>query len=60
MIIYFGDDDKDEEAFAVAKEAGGSAIRVGVTPGQTSADFMLATPQDVRTWLRKLLTLRHC
>lgn len=60
MIIYFGDDDKDEEAFAVVKEAGGSAIRVGVTPAQTSADFMLATPQDVRTWLHKLLTLRHC
>ncbi len=59
MIIYFGDDDKDEEAFAVVKAAGGSAIRVATTPGHSCADFMVANPRDVRTWLCELIELRQ-
>ena len=58
MVVYLGDDDKDEEAFAAVQAAGGSAIRVAACPVQTGAAYRLASPQDVRSWLNVLLSMR--
>lgn len=54
QLVYLGDDDKDEEAFGVVQEQGGIAILVASEPRETSADYRLESPQDVRHWLEML------
>lgn len=56
LILYVGDDDKDEEAFDVIHAHGGLAIRVCDSPCETQADARLASPQKVRHWLQMLMT----
>ncbi len=55
-LLYFGDDDKDEIAFEFVQERGGQAIRVGGLENAmgSRANFQLASPQALRTWLRRL------
>ena len=56
LPVYFGDDDKDEEAFAVVKQRGGIPIGVGKPRGATTqAVERLASPSEVRTWLESFL-----
>ena len=55
LPLYLGDDDKDEEAFAVIKTCKGLAIVVAPEPRETQADCRLGSPQDARDWLRVLL-----
>ena len=55
LPIYLGDDDKDEEAFAVIKTHGGIAIVVASEPRETKADLRLASPHATRQWLEQLL-----
>lgn len=57
LPVYFGDDDKDEEAFEVVRERGGVPVVVGVRRGRTAAVARLASPADVRNWLRQLVSL---
>lgn len=57
LPLYLGDDDKDEEAFAVVKKNGGLAVKVGPRQEETLADFRLESPQAARQWLEELLTL---
>lgn len=54
-LVYMGDDDKDEDAFAVVKRRGGMGIRVGGGARESAADYSLATPRDARQWLAKLV-----
>lgn len=56
LPVYFGDDDKDEEAFAVVRRRGGLPIGVGARFPLESALERLPSPEAVRAWLRKFLT----
>ena len=51
LLIYLGDDDKDEEAFAVVQKYGGITIKVDRDAGETTADVTLRDPHNVREWL---------
>ena len=55
LPVYVGDDDKDEEAFAVIHDHHGLAIAVLHRPRPTAADCWLESPQAVRVWLSQLL-----
>ena len=57
--VYIGDDDKDEEAFAVAIKSGGLAIRISDNSRITQAQFCLNNPTETRIWLNELLSLRR-
>ena len=54
LLIYLGDDDKDEEAFSVIKACGGIAIQVASEPRDTLADWRLESPRAARRWLESL------
>ncbi|MEA3377008.1 MAG: trehalose-phosphatase [Chloroflexota bacterium] len=54
LPVYVGDDDKDEEAFAVIHAHGGLAVKVCDEPCHTQADARLPSPQAVRRWLATL------
>lgn len=56
LPIYFGDDDKDEEAYAMILEHGGIPIVVGPRMPDTLALARLPAPQQAREWLRTILT----
>jgi trehalose 6-phosphate phosphatase len=58
LPLYLGDDDKDEEAFAVIKARGGIAVVVTSEPRETGADLRLESPQAARRWLEILLVDR--
>ena len=58
LIIYLGDDDKDEAAFEALLEVGGYAVRVSAEPVETRAQFRLEGPTHVRAWLNELLVAR--
>ncbi len=51
LPVYFGDDDKDEEAFDVVRDHGGIPIVVGEPRGPTRALARLESPAKVREWL---------
>ncbi|MBI5290666.1 MAG: trehalose-phosphatase [Chloroflexi bacterium] len=53
LLVYFGDDDKDEEAFAVIRQGGGIAVGVGQRYELAQADARIASPEIVRDWLRR-------
>jgi trehalose-phosphatase len=54
LPLYVGDDDKDEEAFAVIHARGGLAVAVGARLKESRADCRLDAPADTRRWLRRL------
>jgi len=54
LLVYLGDDDKDEEAFAVIKARGGLAVLVASDPRDTLADCRLESPAAARAWLAAL------
>ncbi len=58
LPIYIGDDDKDEEAFAVVQAQGGLALVVNAMNRPTLADCHLDSPSATRKWLRELLEHR--
>lgn len=53
ILVYLGDDDKDENAFQVIHEYDGLAGLVAESPKETHADFRLESPQVTRYWLAK-------
>lgn len=59
LLIYLGDDDKDEVAFEAVQEQGGIAIAVGERLRHSAANCRLAAPQAVRMWLKALLEARR-
>jgi trehalose 6-phosphate phosphatase len=52
MPVFVGDDDADEDGFAVVQAAGGWGVKVG--PGATHARLRLDSPGDVLHWLDRL------
>ena len=57
LLVYLGDDDKDEIAFAAIQENEGLVIAVGDRLRDSSADGWLASPQMVRDWLQKTVSM---
>jgi trehalose 6-phosphate synthase/phosphatase len=57
QAVYFGDDDKDEEAFDVVRRRGGLPVVVGERRPETRASIGLQSPEEVRAWLEALLAL---
>ena len=55
LLVYLGDDDKDEEAFAVVRQRGGIPIVVGSRNFSTEALARLPSTESVRIWLQSLL-----
>jgi trehalose 6-phosphate phosphatase len=51
LPLFLGDDDKDERAFEVIKSRGGLAGVVAAQPRPTLADFRLASPLALRSWI---------
>lgn len=47
--VVVGDDRTDEDAFAVVRDLGGFAVKVGA--GESDAEFGLAAPDEVWAWL---------
>jgi len=59
-LIYMGDDDKDEEAFAVVQSQGGFAIRVlSNVINNPIEDWRLEDPKAARGWLWEIHN-RYC
>ncbi len=54
LPVYLGDDDQDEDAFAVIKAHHGVAFLVAALQRTTLADARLASPQAARDWLGQL------
>lgn len=52
--LVFGDDTTDEDAFEVALDLGGEAVRIDEVPSATSAHFRLRDPGRVVTLLRSI------
>jgi trehalose 6-phosphate phosphatase len=50
--VFVGDDDADEDGFAVVQAAGGFGVKVG--NGATAARLRLDAPGDVLRWLERL------
>ncbi|MBN1319030.1 MAG: trehalose-phosphatase [Anaerolineales bacterium] len=55
LLLYLGDDDKDEEAFETIHRYQGKAIRVASDHQKTSADFKLESPASAREFLNTLV-----
>jgi trehalose-phosphatase len=55
LLLYVGDDDKDEEAFEIIQKHGGLAVVVSEQPRPTLADGRLSSPSAVRAWLASLV-----
>lgn len=53
-ILYFGDDDKDEEAFKVVLRHDGIPFVVSRQPKQTLARYRFESPAEARAWLNTL------
>ena len=58
LIIYAGDDAKDEEAFKVIIAKHGNAIKVCAVEVETLAQYRLARPHELLEWLRNLINNR--
>lgn len=55
MPVYFGDDDKDEEAFGRIRRWGGIPIGIGTRFPLNQALERLPSPEALRVWLRSFL-----
>lgn len=55
LLIYIGDDDKDEEAFEEIIINNGIPIKVGYQPGDSKAHLWIESPKMVRRFLTSLL-----
>jgi trehalose-phosphatase len=52
--VYFGDDDKEEEAFPVVRQRGGIPITLASARGPTQTLARLPSPDARRGWLELL------
>lgn len=58
LLIYLGDDDKDEVAFEAIRQRDGIVVAVGDRLRHSQATCWLPSPQEVRQWLKSLLVAR--
>jgi trehalose 6-phosphate phosphatase len=56
LLVYMGDDDKDEDAFKVIKKMNGIAVLVSPDDRLSVADFRLESPRQARRWLAQITT----
>lgn len=54
LLVYIGDDDKDELAFKAINEAGGISILVSGVSRDTEAQYQVDSPEEVRKLLREV------
>jgi trehalose-phosphatase len=52
LLLYLGDDDKDEQAYSVIQARRGVSVLVGSRTEKTQAGFHLESPSQVRNWLK--------
>ena len=57
LPVFFGDDQTDEDGFAVVQDAGGIAVYVGLTRQETKALHQLESPAEVAQTLELLTRL---
>jgi trehalose 6-phosphate phosphatase len=57
LLVYMGDDDKDELAFKVVNANEGISVLVSSNERETNAHFRLQSPMEARQWLRDLYQL---
>jgi trehalose 6-phosphate phosphatase len=57
LLVFVGDDDKDEEAFEVIKTHDGIAVVTALADRPTHAQYRLESPAEVRVWLGELLEM---
>lgn len=55
LLVYVGDDDKDERAFRVVRDRGGIAVLVANAPRPSAANCRLESPKHVRRWLKQII-----
>jgi trehalose 6-phosphate phosphatase len=55
LPVFIGDDDKDEEAFAMIQQSGGIPILVSRHTRQSAAELRLEAPPTVLEWLTSIL-----
>ena len=55
LLLYLGDDDKDEVAFEAVQVRDGLVVAVGDRLRDSGADCWLPSPLDVRQWLQAAL-----
>ena len=58
LLVYLGDDDKDEVAFEAIQGHGGVVVAVGDRLRHFAADCWLPSPQAVRLWLLAVIESR--
>ena len=58
LLVYLGDDDKDEVAFEAIREQGGVVVAVGDRLRHSAASCRLSSPQAVRRWLQAVVEAR--
>ncbi len=58
LMIYLGDDDKDEVAFEAIQALDGMVVAVGERLRDSAADCWLPSPQEVRSWLQMIADRR--
>jgi trehalose 6-phosphate phosphatase len=58
LLLYLGDDDKDEVAFEAIRARDGVVIAVGERLKESAASCWLPSPQSVRHWLRTVIKAR--
>ena len=58
LLVYLGDDDKDEVAFEAIQGYGGVVVAVGDRLRHHAADCWLPSPQAVRLWLLAVIESR--
>jgi trehalose 6-phosphate phosphatase len=54
LPIFIGDDPRDEDAFVAVNAKGGVGIIVAEKNRETNAIYSLKSPEQVRSWLRKI------
>jgi trehalose-phosphatase len=59
LLVYLGDDDKDEVAFAAIQEHEGLVVAVGDRLRRSAASCWLPSPPAVRQWLRDVMASRQ-
>jgi trehalose 6-phosphate phosphatase len=59
LLLYVGDDDRDEIAFKEIHKYGGIALVVSSSPRQSEADYYFQAPKDVRKWLREIILMSY-
>lgn len=59
LVVYFGDDRTDEDAFRAVNRLRGISVLVGRPTRRSAARYWLKDPREVHTWLVELSRVRR-